>query len=165
MLKKINKNFEVEAVGVENSPVGNAHAQQFGVIHRDLGNVDGKFDLIILNHVIEHLEDPVRVLKSLVSKLNEKAQIIIGTPNFDSAMAHLFRGKYRMLNEPTHISLFITDSLLRLIRDLGLKVETVQYPFFKSPYYTELNIQRILDRNHQSPPFFGNFIIVRATKS
>jgi len=42
---------------------------------------DGYFDTIVMNAVIEHLVDPVRVLKELHRLTKESGRVIIGTPN------------------------------------------------------------------------------------
>jgi len=43
-----------------------------------------KFDTIIINHVLEHLEDPVSVLKKVYGWLSEKGICIVGVPNAKS---------------------------------------------------------------------------------
>lgn len=47
----------------------------------DLTNSNEKFDYIFLNHVFEHLDNPVGVLKDLVSRLNKGGKIIIEIPH------------------------------------------------------------------------------------
>ena len=43
-----------------------------------------KFDTIIRNHVLEHIEDPVFVLKKLKNYLSENGRLIVGVPNANS---------------------------------------------------------------------------------
>lgn len=126
--------------------------------------VDVEFDLIIVNHVIEHLPKPVEKIEELISMLKSGGEFIIGTPDFGSAMAHHFKDNYRMLHEPSHISLFTLDSLLRLLRDLGLQILKVKFPFFDSPYFTRDNLLKILDTGNVSPPFWGNFLLIKCKK-
>ena len=47
----------------------------------DLKNSVSKFDFIFLNHVFEHLDNPIKVLKDLTSMLSEKGKIIIEIPH------------------------------------------------------------------------------------
>lgn len=124
-----------------------------------------KFDFIIMNHVIEHIKSPVKFFKNIINLLSSKGIIFLGTPDFYSAMAIRYREKYRMLNEPTHISLFSQDSIFRLLRDHNLKITGVTYPFFESPYFTKSNLLQILDSKKVSPPFHGNYLLVCAQKS
>lgn len=125
------------------------------------------FDTVIINHVLEHLSKPVEVLNQLVKTMLSGGRLILGIPNFHCAMSSRFKEKYRMLNEPTHISLFTEYSIIRLLLDLGLRINEIQYPFFDSPYFTKENIDRILDNPktvRSSPPFYGNFLLVVAEK-
>lgn len=125
-----------------------------------------QYDLIIANHVIEHLEDPISTIEDFVSWLQPNGKLLIGTPDFLSPSALLFRDRYRMLHEPTHISLFSLDSLLRMLRHYGLTVINVSYPFWQSPYFNESTLNKMLTHEKQSvsPPFVGNFLLVVAQK-
>src|SRR5258708_914414 len=50
---------------------------EYGGIHV----VSGKFDAIILNHVIEHFLDPVESFKKLLTFLEPDGVIYVGCPN------------------------------------------------------------------------------------
>jgi 2-polyprenyl-3-methyl-5-hydroxy-6-metoxy-1,4-benzoquinol methylase len=43
-----------------------------------------KFDTIIINHVLEHLEDPVSIIKKAYEWLNDEGICIVGVPNAKS---------------------------------------------------------------------------------
>jgi len=128
---------------------------------------NNKFSLVIANHVIEHLENPTEVFRALVDALTPGGTIIIGTPDFLSPSALLFRERYRMLNEPTHIALFSQDSLLRMMRHYKLSVKSVTYPFWQSPYFDMSTFEKAFNHRTQtaSPPFPGNFLLAVGTKS
>lgn len=162
MLRSFNGNFK--KVGIENSKLARVQAGIYFDVYPSISDIAGYFDLIIINHVIEHLVNPIETMIKLCELLAPNGRIIVGTPNFASAMAVLFKEKYRMLNEPTHISLFSLDSILRLLRDLGLQIESVAEPFFEGPYYNKENLLKIDGCLEVSPPFFGNFILISARK-
>jgi 2-polyprenyl-3-methyl-5-hydroxy-6-metoxy-1,4-benzoquinol methylase len=162
LLRSLNGNFQ--KVGIENSKLARMQAEKYFDVYPSISNISFKFDLIIINHVIEHLVNPIETMINLCKLLAPNGRLIVGTPNFASAMAVLFKEKYRMLNEPSHISLFSLDSILRLLRDLGLQIESVAEPFFEGPYYTKENLLKIDGSLKVSPPFFGNFILISARK-
>ncbi len=54
----------------------------------------GKFDLITLFHVLEHLPNPISVLKNISGKLSENGEIIIESPNSNDALLSLYHSKY-----------------------------------------------------------------------
>ncbi|MFJ7825273.1 class I SAM-dependent methyltransferase [Psychrobacillus sp. NPDC096623] len=45
---------------------------------------DKKFDVIIMSHVLEHLDNPVQVLQKISSLLKEDGVLLIAVPNADS---------------------------------------------------------------------------------
>ena len=81
---------------------------------------------------------------------------ILGTPNFDSGAARRYGNKFRLLNDPTHISLFSSDSMHRCLRDLGFFIEKVEYPYFDTYWFTKENLLKLLNPNTISPPFYGS---------
>lgn len=149
---------EWDKYGIEISKFASNHAAQFGNIHNGaLDNFEGsEFDVIIMNHVIEHLVDPVGALKKIRGLLKPSGIFIIGTPDFDSAAARRYGSNFRLLHDPTHISLFSSDSMHRCLRDLGFKIMQVEYPYFDTPWFTKENLIRILDDKGISPPFYGS---------
>lgn len=54
---------------------------------------DGSFDLIRLSHVLEHMRDPVRSLKTLRRWLSDDGLIYIEVPNIDREAAAKMRGR------------------------------------------------------------------------
>lgn len=139
----------------------------------DLNNknfkLNKKFDLITCYHVIEHIKKPENLIKNIYKMLNTNGHIIIGTPDFDSAMARLYKNKYRLLHDKTHISLFSLDSLCRFLRDNKFKIVQLDFPFFETKYFNKnlfLKIYKDYKDNQKgvSPPFYGNFITVLAKK-
>ncbi len=162
LLSSLKGNFR--KVGIENSKLARMEAGKYFDVFPSISDISVNFDLIIFNHVIEHLENPIDLTIKLSKLLAPNGRLIVGTPNFASAMAVLFREKYRMLNEPSHISLFSFDSILRLMRDLGLQIEACAEPFFEGPYFTKENLLKIDSELDVSPPFFGNFVLISAKK-
>lgn len=144
--------------GIEISKFASSHAAQYGNIHN--GTLDdftgSEFDVIIMNHVIEHLDEPIGALKKIRRLLNPKGIFIIGTPDFDSAAARRYGSNFRLLHDPTHISLFSSDSMHRCLRDHGFKIMEVLYPYFDTPWFTKENVLRILENDGVSPPFYGS---------
>ena len=109
-----------------------------------------------MNHVIEHLPDPIGALKRTHRLLRENGVLILGTPDFDSGAARRYGRRFRLLYDPTHISLFSRDSMHRCLRDHGFKITHVEYPFFDTDWFSKENLLRMLDDTTISPPFYGS---------
>ena len=82
--------------------------------------------------------------------------LIIATPDFDCAMARKYKEKFRLLHDPTHISLFSNDSLTSLINENGFKIDKKDFPYFESKWFTKDSLLKVFEDDIVSPPFYGN---------
>tara|TARA_Y100000816_G_C26099292_1_gene582302 strand:- start:282 stop:1034 length:753 start_codon:yes stop_codon:yes gene_type:complete len=157
-----------KSFGIENDKIGIKFASKFGKIFdfdlNDNFKINKKFDIVICNHVIEHVRKPEKLIKNLKKIMKPNGYLIIGTPDFDSAMARKFKNRYRLLHDKTHISLFSYESLMRFFYKNNLKPKKIIFPYFDTTYFNKENILRIFKNNQISPPFYGNFLLVLLKK-
>ncbi|MEI9986560.1 MAG: class I SAM-dependent methyltransferase [Aliidongia sp.] len=86
-----------------------------------------RFDLIVLNQVLEHLDAPGAVITQLAGMLAPGGKLVIDVPNFASWQS-LFGGTgWFHLDVPRHLHHFTRPSLTLLLRRHGLKVTAVSY--------------------------------------
>jgi 2-polyprenyl-3-methyl-5-hydroxy-6-metoxy-1,4-benzoquinol methylase len=81
-----------------------------------------KFDLIVLRHVIEHVENVHDCLRVLKSVLNSDGKIVLITPNVESIGHSTFGDSWRGLEPPRHLNLFTLDSLKNVMNHQDLNV-------------------------------------------
>jgi len=77
------------------------------------------FDAIILNHVIEHVPDPILVLKECHRILKPEGRLIMATPNVGGWFHRKFRQNWVHLDPPRHLFLFRMGTLVELVRRSG----------------------------------------------
>lgn len=88
----------------------------------------GTYDLVVLADVLEHLPDPVRVLRRVHSLLNPGARIVVSVPNVAhvSVRAQLLFGRFRYsargILDRTHLRFFTQRTALELLTDSGFAV-------------------------------------------
>ncbi|MFZ3059405.1 MAG: class I SAM-dependent methyltransferase [Candidatus Methanoperedens sp.] len=154
--------------GVDVSSVAMESARKFAIVKKgefpDLGYEQDYFDVVVMNHVIEHVPNPVAYVQACRRVLKPKGIFIVATPDFDSGCARFFNNNYRMLHDKGHISLFTSFSLVKMLEDFKFRVLEVEYPFFETRWFTKENLLRMLDNLKVSPPFYGNHVIVLAEK-
>lgn len=80
------------------------------------------FDLILMGDVLEHVIDPIRLLKSLKSMMAESGKLWISTPNFDSAMSLLTKTHDPMWQVCEHLQYFSKKSISFAFQQIGLKL-------------------------------------------
>lgn len=76
---------------------------------------DIKFDVIFLNHVIEHVPDPLKEVEKLKLLLHDGGIIYASTPNIDSLTCKAFKDCWRGWETPRHVNVFCINSANRLI--------------------------------------------------
>jgi 2-polyprenyl-3-methyl-5-hydroxy-6-metoxy-1,4-benzoquinol methylase len=85
------------------------------------GRYDGFFDVITLSHVIEHVYDPVGLLRTCRELLKPDGFIWLETPNIDSEGYRRFGQFWRGLEIPRHLVVFGARSLRLAMSRAGLK--------------------------------------------
>ena len=115
-----------EVSGVEPDPKSAAQAQAAGLDVRP-GLLEsgawpaGHFDAITMSHVIEHLHDPVGVLRTCAEVLKSGGQISIATPNLASRGHEIFGADWFALDPPRHLVLFTPNSLRKAFELSGFE--------------------------------------------
>jgi SAM-dependent methyltransferase len=84
------------------------------------------FDLLISNHVIEHVHDPLSLLKECRRILSPKGRLVISTPNARSILHSRFLDSWFALDPPRHLHIFTPLGLGHLARAAGFKVAVVK---------------------------------------
>lgn len=82
---------------------------------------DNSFDVIRMNHVIEHLLYPADVMKNLLRKLKPGGAIHIATPNGMSMASKVFKKFFLGLDCPRHIVVYSPKSLKAILEEVGYK--------------------------------------------
>jgi 2-polyprenyl-3-methyl-5-hydroxy-6-metoxy-1,4-benzoquinol methylase len=80
------------------------------------------FNLIILNHTLEHMDNPKLILKKINTLLKDRGIVFIDVPNFGSLSSKLLGKKWPYLLPLEHKSQFTKESLTKLLKDNGFKV-------------------------------------------
>jgi SAM-dependent methyltransferase len=148
-----------DCCGVEVAPEAIEELNRRGLWHvDDLTDIaEGVADVVVAYHVIEHLQYPERHLSQMRKRLRKDGWLLIGTPDFASPCAVRFNDNYRMLHDPTHVSLFTLESLHRFVRDHGFRVVDMRFPF-PTRYATPETLMRWHDTSQVSPPWPGNWV-------
>lgn len=80
------------------------------------------FDGITLNHVIEHVHDPVALLKTCRNILKPSGLLWIATPNVRSFSHRRFSRHWRGIESPRHVVLFTPRSLSIALERAGFEI-------------------------------------------
>tara|TARA_A100001035_G_C27770948_1_gene496317 strand:- start:784 stop:1677 length:894 start_codon:yes stop_codon:yes gene_type:complete len=73
----------------------------------DIYSKDEKYDLIVLRHVLEHIEDPFKIIKKLLTLLEPEGCIMVEVPNHDiktNTLLKIFGTHYSQIGMPWHFN-------------------------------------------------------------
>ena len=80
------------------------------------------FDVVVINHVLEHVSVPLELLAEVRRILKNDGLLVIGVPNIGSIMAGLQGNQWPSLRPEEHVWHFTPGTLKRLLILAGFKV-------------------------------------------
>ena len=87
-----------------------------------LRNLKTEFDVIMLHHVFEHVEDGRQMLADCQERLAAGGRIVLRMPVVDSAAWQRYQENWVQLDAPRHLFLHTRHSLTQLARQVGLEL-------------------------------------------
>jgi 2-polyprenyl-3-methyl-5-hydroxy-6-metoxy-1,4-benzoquinol methylase len=82
---------------------------------------DHSFDAITMNHVIEHVHDPVSLMGECLRLLKPGGRMVMATPNIRSLVYGRFGGNCSLLDPPRHLHLFTKRNLKECAARAGFR--------------------------------------------
>lgn len=73
------------------------------------------FDVVVLNHTLEHLKDPNQILKKVNYLLSDKGIIFIDVPNFGGLSAKIYGNRWPYLLPEEHLWHFTYPALKKIL--------------------------------------------------
>jgi 2-polyprenyl-3-methyl-5-hydroxy-6-metoxy-1,4-benzoquinol methylase len=109
------RGWAVEGLDVDSSALEQARAKHGLKVHmgpiEDLRFPGESFDAITMNHVIEHVHDPVSLLRECLRVLKPGGRLAAVTPNLAGLGHRRFGRNWRGLEPPRHLHLFTRKTL------------------------------------------------------
>jgi 2-polyprenyl-3-methyl-5-hydroxy-6-metoxy-1,4-benzoquinol methylase len=143
--------WTVRGIDFDEKVVGMAKARGLDVT---CGTIPGTwfppdtFDVITMSHLIEHVPDPIELLKECHRILKPGGKVVLTTPNASCWGHRLFRKSWRGLEPPRHLHIFSPSSIQQTLRRAGFELLSVRS--IASGYMCRLNFMLKLDLTNQS---------------
>jgi SAM-dependent methyltransferase len=116
--------------GVDPDPNAVMYCQKRGlrVFQGNISDVPtgAHYDVITMNHVIEHVMDPVHLLGECAERLRPQGRIVLTTPNLLSLGHRWFKKDWRGLEVPRHLKIFSPPALKECIGRAGLHLTALR---------------------------------------
>ena len=105
-------------------------------IHKKtLDQLTEKYDLIMMHHAFEHMDEPLTIIKNIRALLNPKGVALIRIPVADSWAWRKFGVDWVQLDAPRHIFLHTEKSMQILCDQAGLRLSGVTYDSWELQFY------------------------------
>jgi 2-polyprenyl-3-methyl-5-hydroxy-6-metoxy-1,4-benzoquinol methylase len=129
------KGCSIDGVDIDSEYIDEAkkHCDNVAILDISKEKIEGKYDVVILGDILEHLSNPDDILSGLKNNLNNDGYIIISIPNIVNIYPRLkiFFGNFdyeeKGIFDRTHLRFFTKKSFVELIKKAGYKIEKMEY--------------------------------------
>lgn len=126
------------------------------------GFADDEFDLVILWHVLEHVQSPRAMLREVARILKPGGTLLVAVPNFGSWEARWGGKSWFHLDVPRHLTHFTPETLGVALNNAGLTVTGVN--FFSTEYDFFSFVQTLQNKMGLRHNLLYNLLRTRAAK-
>jgi SAM-dependent methyltransferase len=95
------------------------------VLKKDIHEIEGKWDFIFVNHVLEHVTDQLQFFKEIHNKLNNDGICLVRIPTSSSYSWEHYRENWIQLDPPRHFYLHSLESIEKLVSASNLKIKEI----------------------------------------
>lgn len=115
-----NKGFDVEAVELSKAAIEYGR-KTFNIKYydKDILSLNLKaetYDVITINHVLEHLNNPNNFLKEVHRIMKPGGILVLAVPNFGSISAQILKQRWASLQPREHLLYFTPDTLSKIMQ-------------------------------------------------
>ncbi len=103
------------------------HADGLRLLNAPLDQIDGEFDIVMMHHSLEHIDDPRGVLTQIRSKLAPGGMVQVRIPLAQGWAWDEYGPNWVQLDPPRHFTLFSREGFETAARQTGWQVAEVRY--------------------------------------
>lgn len=85
----------------------------------ELSEIDQYFDVIMLNHCFEHIEDQHKMIDACFSKLKNSGSLILRVPLSNSFAQNRYKENWIQFDAPRHVAILPEKRLLEIFKSYG----------------------------------------------
>jgi SAM-dependent methyltransferase len=141
---------KANAVGVDPNTNCEWQNEQSSNSRMSLDAVNDRFDLVMFNHSLEHMHDPVTALKAARSLLARDGRILVRVPYLDCIAWQQFREHWYQLDAPRHTFIASYCGIVNLLKFAELRLVSTYCDSSAAQFYLSSTIQSGLSQMDES---------------
>lgn len=132
----MSRGWDVTGIEADASDAAEARSRGVKVIETTaevaFADITDKFEAMVFADVLEHMADPLKVLRMALEHLQPDGRVIISIPNVAhlTVRAQILLGRFnyadRGIMDRTHLRFFTRKTLMGMMNDAGFKVTTTR---------------------------------------
>jgi len=115
----------------------NTNKNKWALVGKELSKKKKGFSVVMLWHVLEHVNNPKKELGFIKTLLKKKSHVVVAMPNKDSYDNKYYNKNWAGYDAPRHRFHFNPLSFRLLCRGLGLKIKKI-VPLYYDSYYVSI---------------------------
>jgi SAM-dependent methyltransferase len=129
LLSELREAGFVNLLGIDPFLRKDAEVNGVRLLKGDLKDVEGRFDLIMCHHSMEHMPDPLETLQQIHKRLNEGGRAVIRLPIAGSWACEHYGRHWVQLDAPRHLAIPSVEGMKCLAARAGFEI---RHTFFDS---------------------------------
>lgn len=127
VLRNLEKDFQTTGVDINKWAIIKAKTvspkSKFVFMRaEEISKINERFDVIVMRHLVEHLDKPEQVLSSIQKALNDNGLLLLATPNPCNFMARLKGKEWVGFKDKTHVSIKKPREWLSILKKNGFSI-------------------------------------------
>src|SRR3989338_11026929 len=110
-----------------------------------------RYDAISMFQVIEHIENPLPVLRAALKLLKKGGILLITTPNHESPIRKILKQNWSVYHDPTHVAFYDKKTLKTVLKKAGFRKSEV-----KNDAWRFISLSHVIRRLHVMFPSIIN---------
>ncbi len=104
------------------------------------------YDAVLCSHFLEHIADPVPIVKEIGRIIRPGGELVITLPNMSSWIAKREGAKWRGIECPGHLHFFSRQSLARMLSESGFAIRNIRCSQVEQSWLTAYPAEGFLRR-------------------
>ena len=127
LLRKLHKMGFKDLTGIDPFIDKEIKIGPINIYKKDIFSMDGKYDLVMMHHALEHMPDPISAMQKARELLNRDKYLLVRIPVMGNYGWKTYREYWSGIDAPRHMFIPSEKGMLMLASKTGYSVDHIEY--------------------------------------